>query len=419
MDFSWCGSTRLHHVFPSNFHPCSARRAKVVAPIIKPYFCTEFQHLQFRYMARFHKLKIKDIRRETDDCVSIAFDVPESLSEEFRYKQGQYLTLKVIRDGQEYRRSYSACSSPVVDEDLRIAVKSVEGGRVSPHLNNGIKPGEEIEVMKPMGNFYTEMPAETPQSYVAFAAGSGITPVMSLLKTALATHPENRFTLFYGNRSYKEVIFKNELDALSEKYSDRFQVHYILSREPTDDPLFYGRMDSDKCDALMGRFINTQEADEIFLCGPFEMINTLRGHLISKGIPIENVHYELFTTEVHKAGVAPTVEQGEEAESTDTGGGGNVPVDEAQVVIVLDGEETEITVREGESILDAALDAGLDAPYACTGGSCCTCRAKRIEGDSIMDVNYALTDKEVEQGYILTCQSHPTTKKMRVDYDEP
>lgn len=370
-------------------------------------------------MARFHKLKIKDIRRETDNCVSIAFDVPEALSEEFRYKQGQYLTLKVTRDGQEYRRSYSACSSPAVDEDLRIAVKSVEGGRVSPHLNNGIKPGEEIEVMKPMGNFYTEMPAETPQSYVAFAAGSGITPVMSLLKTALATHPENRFTLFYGNRSYKEVIFKDELDELSEKYSDRFQVHYILSREPTDDPLFSGRMDSDKCDALMGRFINTQEADEFFLCGPFEMINTLRGHLISKGIPIENVHYELFTTEVHKAGVAPTVEQGEEAETTDTGGGGNVPVDEAQVVIVLDGEETEITVREGESILDAALDAGLDAPYACTGGSCCTCRAKRIEGDSIMDVNYALTDKEVEQGYILTCQSHPTTKRMRVDYDEP
>ncbi len=365
-------------------------------------------------MARFHKLKIKDIRRETDSCVSIAFDIPGELREEFAYKQGQYVTLKVVRDGQEYRRSYSACSSPVVDEDLRIAVKRVEGGKVSTYLNNGLQPGMELEVMKPMGNFHTEMPAPTPKHYVAFVAGSGITPVMSLLKTALATHPENKFTLFYGNRSYRDVIFKAELDDLSNAHSDRFQVHYILSRESTDDPLFTGRMDSDKCDALMSRFIRTHEVDEFFICGPFEMINTLRGHLISKGVSIDHIHFELFTTELAGAEAATA-----ETEAGDGEGGGNEPVDEARVVIVLDGEETEITVHKGESILDAALDAGLDAPYACTGGSCCTCRAKKMEGDAIMDVNYALTDKEVEEGYILTCQSHPTTKTMRVDYDEP
>jgi ring-1,2-phenylacetyl-CoA epoxidase subunit PaaE len=361
-------------------------------------------------MAKFHSLKIKDVRRETPDCVSIAFEIPEELKSEFQYKQGQYITLRREFNGEELRRSYSACSSPVSDSDLRIAVKEVEGGRMSSYLNNGIEKGQMLEVMKPMGNFYTEMPASSPQHYVAFAAGSGITPILSLLKTALAVNAENSFTLFYGNKSTADIIFKEELDSLKAKHGDKLNVVHLLSRETTEDPLFSGRMSAAKCSELMERFEATKKADEYFICGPFDMINSINESLTAKGIAKEKIHFELFTTPP-----AETVED----ENTSNNEGGNTPVAESLVTVVLDGEEMEITVTDADNILDAALDAGLDAPYACTGGSCCTCRAKVMEGSAVMDVNYALTDKEVEDGYILTCQSHPTSAKMIVDYDEP
>lgn len=361
-------------------------------------------------MAKFHSLKIKDVRRETKDCVSIVFEIPEELKSEFQYKQGQYITLRRDFNGEELRRSYSACSSPISDSDLRIAVKEVEGGRMSSYLNNGIEKGQVLEVMKPMGNFYTEMPASSPKHYVAFAAGSGITPILSLLKTALAVNAENSFSLFYGNKSTSDIIFKEELDELETKYSGRLKVVHLLSREETEDPLFSGRMSADKCSELMERFEATQKADEYFICGPFDMINSINETLTAQGIVKEKIHFELFTT--------PPSET-EEAESMATTEGGTTPVAESKVMIVLDGEELEITVTDSDNILDAALDAGLDAPYACTGGSCCTCRAKVMNGSAVMDVNYALTDKEVADGYILTCQSHPTTTKMVVDYDEP
>ena len=361
-------------------------------------------------MAKFHSLKIKDVRRETKDCVSIVFEIPEELKSEFQYKQGQYITLRRDFDGEELRRSYSACSSPVSDSGLRIAVKEVEDGRMSRYLNNGIEVGQELEVMKPMGNFYTEMPVSSPQHYVGFAAGSGITPILSLLKTALAVNTENSFTLFYGNKSSVDIIFKEELDSLEVKFAERLKVVHLLSREETEDPLFSGRMSADKCSELMERFADTKTADEFFMCGPFDMINSLNESLTAKGIAKEKIHFELFTT--------PPAET-QEADSISTETGGNTPVALSTVMIVLDGEETEITVNDTDNILDAALDAGLDAPYACTGGSCCTCRAKIIEGSAIMDVNYALTEKEVGEGYILTCQSHPTSVKMVVDFDEP
>jgi len=226
-------------------------------------------------MAKFHSLKIKDVRRETADCVSIAFEIPEELKSEFQYKQGQYITLRREFNGEELRRSYSACSSPVADSDLRIAVKEVEDGRMSSYLNNGIKEGQELEVMKPMGNFYTDMPTSSPKHYVAFAAGSGITPILSLLKTALAVSPENKFTLFYGNKSTADIIFKEELDSLESKYEGRLQVMHLLSREETEDPLFSGRMSADKCSDLMERFADTQKANEYFICGPYDMINSI------------------------------------------------------------------------------------------------------------------------------------------------
>jgi ring-1,2-phenylacetyl-CoA epoxidase subunit PaaE len=363
-------------------------------------------------MALFHRLKIKDIRRETEDCVSISFDIPENLESEFKYKQGQYITLKETINGEELRRSYSACSSPVADSDLRIAVKKVENGRMSGHLNNGIRVGQEMEVMKPMGNFYTDMPAGSPKHYVGFAAGSGITPILSLLKTALAADEQSKFTLFYGNKTSKDIIFKEELDSLEDKYGDRLQVTHLLSREATSDPLFEGRLSTDKCSELMDKFSATKSADEYFICGPYDMITGISENLSSQGIAKENIHFELFTTppsDTDEADNLGVVDEGD----------GTTPVDEASVMVVLDGDEVEITVTKSDNILDAALDAGLDAPYACTGGSCCTCRAKITEGKAVMDVNYALTDQEVEDGYVLTCQAHPTTTRVVVDYDEP
>lgn len=359
-------------------------------------------------MSRFHSIKIKDIRRETPDCVSIAFDIPENLQDAFSYKQGQYLTLKLNLDGEELRRSYSACSSPVGEEDLRIAIKRVENGKVSSYLNNGIRVGETIEVMEPMGNFTVDMNGDQPRHYVAFAAGSGITPILSLLKTAMLAHPQHRFTLFYGNKSTDDIIFRQELNDLVVKYEDRLQVHHVLSRQKTSDNLFYGRISPEKCLDLMTRFNEIQYADAYFLCGPFDMTMGLRNKLMEFGIAKEKIHFELFTTDTQTEGDKQSPPPGDNATFT-----------EAKVKIILDGEETEITVGPNETILDAALDAGLDAPYACTGGSCCTCRAKTLEGKVEMDVNYALTDGEVEEGYVLTCQSHPKTPQVTVDYDAP
>lgn len=359
-------------------------------------------------MSRFHSVKIKDIRRETPDCVSIAFEIPESLKENFDYKQGQYITVKLKLNGEELRRSYSACSSPIADDDLRIAIKRVENGKVSTYLNNGISEGDQIEVMEPMGNFYTEMPASNPQHYVAFAAGSGITPVISLLKTAMTTHPENKFSLFYGNKSTEDIIFRQELNDLVVKYEERLQVHHILSRQKTSDDLFHGRISPEKCLDLMTHFEEIQNADAYFLCGPFDMTMGLKEKLIEFGVESDRIRFELFTTDTTKEGEQPPADAKGDEKFT-----------EAKVTVILDGEETEITVGPDEKILDAVLDAGLDAPYACTGGSCCTCRAKALEGSVEMEVNYALTDSEVEEGYILTCQSHPTTPKVIVDYDAP
>ncbi len=359
-------------------------------------------------MPSFHKLRIKDIQRETPQCVSIAFDIPDALKEEFSYKQGQYLTLKKEINGEEVRRSYSVCSSPTVDPHLRIAVKEIENGKMSPYLNQTLKAGDELEVMTPMGKFYTEMPQPQPQHYMAFAAGSGITPVMSLLKTALNAHANNRFTLFYGNRNTQQIIFKKEIDSLLEKYRDRLQVIHILSREETVDPMFSGRISPEKCSDLLEKFDHIKKADEVFLCGPFEMTMGVKEWLLNNGYNKENVHFELFTT-AEEAGVKEKV--GKEDAGNNSG--------DCKVRVVLDGDEVEIVVPKGGTILDAVLDAGLDAPYACTGGSCCTCRAKVMEGSAEMEVNYALTDQEVEEGYILTCQSHPTTPSMIVDYDEP
>jgi len=352
-------------------------------------------------MSRFHSLAIKDVRKETADTVSIAFDVPDSLKETFRFKHGQYLTLKIPINGEELRRSYSICTSPYENE-LRIAVKKVADGRVSTFLNEHLQKGQTIESMVPMGNFTTEVSPSNRKAYVAFAAGSGITPVISILKTVLESEPGSNFTLFYGNRDSSSVIFRDELDHLQARYSDRFRAHYLYSRQACSDSLFEGRISKEKVIELLAKYPLIAQANEYFLCGPQEMIEGTSALLQDRGVAKDKIHFELFTaaTTITEAAANPTP-----------------PANVAKVRIILDGDETEITVKPGVSILDSALDAGLDAPYACTGGSCCTCRAKIIEGAATMDVNYALTDREVDQGYILTCQSHPTTPTMVVDYD--
>lgn len=356
-------------------------------------------------MSRFHSLRIKDIKRETTDAVSVEFDVPEELKETFRFKHGQYLTFKLQMNGEEIRRSYSICSSPL-ENSLRIAVKEVESGRASGYFNRIAQTGQVLEVMPPLGNFNTELSATNRKTYVAFAAGSGITPVMSILKTVLESEPNSEFILYYGNRESNAVIFRYELEQLQAKYADRFKMQLLYSRQPSQDPLFEGRISKEKIEAIAGLNPKIMQADEYFLCGPQQMIEGTSAFLQNSGVAKSKIHFELFTTAIPaEAAVA-------EAQSAGPSAGGD-----AKVLIILDGEETEITVPKGETILDAAIDAGLDVPYACTGGSCCTCRAKALEGKAEMEVNYALTDQEVAEGYILTCQSHPTTPTMKVDYD--
>lgn len=357
-------------------------------------------------MSRFHSLQIKDVKRETPEAVSIELDVPADLKEAFRFKHGQYLTFKIRVNGEELRRSYSICSSPL-ENKLRIAVKEIDGGRVSGFFNQRATAGQTVEVMPPLGNFTTPLSPSNRKSYVAFAAGSGITPIMSILKTVLESEPSSHFLLYYGNKDPQSVIFKDDLEQLQSRYSDRFKMHLLFSRDKSPDPLFEGRISREKIEAIAQKHPKVLQADEYFLCGPQQMIESASELLQSRGMPKERIHFELFTTAVPKeASIAETEDAVDAAPSGAT-----------KVLVILDGEETEITVESGETILDAAIDAGLDVPYACTGGSCCTCRAKALEGKAEMEVNYALTDQEVEEGYILTCQSHPQTPKMTVDYD--
>lgn len=353
----------------------------------------------------FHQLTIKDIRRETPECVSIAFDIPEELREAFRFRQGQNITIKKVIDGEELRRSYSICSCPL-DDELRIAVKQVENGRFSTHANLHLKKGDPVELLPPTGRFYTELQPGQRKHYVGFAAGSGITPLLSIIKTTLRTEPSSEFTLIYGNRNRASIIFREELEALKNKYMDRFRLIHILSREKTDVPLNHGKINADKCRELANGVLDISSSDEFFICGPEGMIFSVKDFLQEQGVDTKKIHFELFTTPGQK----------------NTGG-------KQVTAIKSDGPSSKITVKldgiafdfdlafGGESILDAALQQGADLPYACKGGVCCTCRAKLIEGDVEMEANYALEPDEIKAGYILTCQSHPRSNRVVIDYD--
>jgi ring-1,2-phenylacetyl-CoA epoxidase subunit PaaE len=378
----------------------------------------------------FRTLTIEDVRRETADCVSVAFSIPPALREEFHYYQGQNITLRIKMDGQEIRRSYSICSSPLENE-LRIAIKKVPGGLFSTYANEQLQKGQELEVLPPSGKFYTQLRPDHRKRYLAFAAGSGITPILSLIKTTLAVETDSHFTLVYGNRHRQSILFREDLEALKNRYMNRLSLHHILSREQMDIPLQQGRIDAVKCGELCTRLIELGQTDEIFLCGPEEMIFAVKDWLGTQGVDAKKIHFELFHTRDGRLATEGGSRTGAGAGGTnrvsgvagsavqDSGVGGyEVTGKSSRVTIRLDGVSHDFDLLfDGASLLDAALMEGVDLPFACKGGVCCTCRAKLTEGQVEMDLNYALEADEMAAGFILTCQSHPRTERVVVDFD--
>lgn len=360
-------------------------------------------------MVQFHTLKIADVRRETDDAVAITFDVPDALKDDYRFTQGQHLNVKALIDGEEVRRSYSICAG--TDEGtLRIGVKRIPEGVFSGFANDGLKPGAELDVMTPTGHFYTDLDPAAQKSYAAFVAGSGITPVLSIIKTTLALEPESDFTLVYGNRTTGSIMFREELEDLKNRYMGRLRVFHVLSREEQDAPIFNGRIDADKVRALARSLIPAQNLDEVFLCGPEAMINGAREALIEQGVPKDHIHFELFHTDLP----ADVLAKRHKPKPRETQG------DSIKVAVVVNGARTEFDMPADseESLLDAAMAAGADVPFSCKGGVCSTCRCRVMEGKVDMDINYALEEHELEAGFVLSCQSHPLTDTVVLDFDE-
>ena len=357
-------------------------------------------------MIHFHSLQVKKVQRETEDCVSVTFTVPNELAETFQFKQGQTLTIRKTLNGEELRRNYSICSSPF-DGVLRVAIKKVEGGLFSTWANEELKAGDYLEVMPPTGKFYKELFPDQQKNYVSFTAGSGITPILSIIKTTLLTEPKSSFTLVYGNRTKASIIFKEELEALKDKFIDRFRIYHVLSREKTEAAINNGRIDIDKLDLFFDKIIDLNRCDEFFLCGPEEMIFCIKGYLAGKGVPPEKVHFELFTVPGQKQSA---ISDRKSAIINDSS--------VSKISVKLDGIMFDFDLaRDSDSILDAALKQGADLPYACKGGVCTTCKAKLVEGEVEMEVNWGLEPDEVEKGFVLTCQSHPRTEKVVIDFD--
>ncbi|MBC7425682.1 MAG: phenylacetate-CoA oxygenase/reductase subunit PaaK [Bacteroidia bacterium] len=357
---------------------------------------------------KFHTLKIKDIRRETADCISVSLDVPAELKLDYTFIQGQYLTFKVNMQGQELRRSYSICTSPSENE-LRVAIKEMENGLFSTYANKNFKAGDSLDVMTPTGLFYTQLDATQSKNYCSFASGSGITPIMSIMKSVLYTEPGSTFTLFYGNKNSASIIFHEEIEALKNKFMGRLSVYNILSRETVDIPLLNGRIDSRKCkECIDAKVLDPTFFHEYFLCGPESMILSVKDILVENGVDKKLIHFELFTTPTQtaiKAQEAPKT-TGKTADKTS-----NVSVKIDGITYTLD------LLYGGDTILDAAIAKGADLPYACKGGVCCTCRAKVTKGTVEMEMNFALEDDEIEKGYVLTCQAHPTSEEVFIDFD--
>jgi ring-1,2-phenylacetyl-CoA epoxidase subunit PaaE len=355
-------------------------------------------------MSKFYPLTVAKVKQETRDAIAVTFDVPAELKPQFAYQQGQHLTLRAMIDGEDVRRSYSICSA-VQDEQLRVAIKRVSGGQFSSWANEHLKPGATLEVMPPMGHFNVPLDPQSERHYLAFAAGSGITPILSIVKTTLRAEPKSRFTIVYGNRASSSVIFRDELTDLKDTYMDRLKLVYVMSREQQDIELFNGRITEEKCGLFLKHWIAIDDIDVAFICGPEDMMHGVSRSLQAAGLAKEKIRIELFAASIPKHEHKPRkVEAGQQHQT--------------EVTVIMDGNAASFTMdKDKESILDAGLRAGIDMRYSCKGGVCSTCRCKVLDGQVEMDVNYALEDYEVARGFVLSCQSFPITDKVVVDFD--
>lgn len=359
-------------------------------------------------MARFHQLTISDIRPETDDTISVAFRVPDGLAQAYMFDAGQHLTLRADIGGEDVRRCYSICSG-IDDGELRVAIKRVPGGAFSTYAHENLNPGDSLQVMTPTGKFRVSPEKKAARTYAAFAAGSGITPVISIMTTVLSAEPDSRFFLFYGNRNTGSVIFRDRVDDLKNRHMGRLSVFHILSGEDQDAALLCGRIDGAKVPDLMAAACPAADVDGFFVCGPGTMIPDVTTALKKLGVPDERVHFELFATEEGK-GLATRRAKSVKVEATG---------DRSQVTVVVDGVKSGFSVPfNNGSILDGAIGEGVDVPYSCKGGMCTSCRAKLVHGKVDMAVNYGLEPWELEAGFVLTCQSRPLTDKVVLDFDE-
>ncbi|WP_097460910.1 1,2-phenylacetyl-CoA epoxidase subunit PaaE [Mangrovitalea sediminis] len=356
-------------------------------------------------MNHFHTLTIREVQPETRDAVSIAFDVPSDLKDTFKFTQGQHLVVRAQLDGEEVRRSYSICTG-VDDGELRIAIKRVPGGVFSNYAGTQLQAGDAMEVMAPSGQFFIQLDPSRQGQYLAVAAGSGITPILSIIKTTLAREPNSQFTLIYGNRATSSTMFREALEDLKNTYMGRFNLIFMFSREQQDIELYNGRIDAEKCAQLFRRWIDVPKLDAAFICGPQGMSETVRDQLKEFGLAPERIHFELF-------GVAGGPRRHRaETPANETG-------EATKVTIINDGRAIEFDLpRNTQSLLDAGKEHGADLPFSCKAGVCSTCKCKVIEGEVEMDSNFALEDYEVAAGYVLSCQSYPVSDKVVLDYDQ-
>ena len=355
-------------------------------------------------MSKFHSIQVQDIYKETKDCSVVTFDIPQEFQTEFQYKSGQHLTLKKEINGKEERRSYSLCSSPT-ENKWKVAIKKINGGLFSTFVNEDLKKGDFLDLMAPNGEFFTPINPSNPKNYLAFAAGSGITPILSLIKSHLELEPKSTFKLFYLNRSVKSIIFKEEIEQLKNRYFDRFEIFHFLTKEHRNIELLNGRFTSEKLQILTKNIIDIDKTDDCFICGPEQMIFLIRDELVAAGLNKDKIHFELFSTgnsDEDKERIKKIVEQ---------------KIEGTEVTIIDGGKEFHFIMDdEFDNILDGALAAGADLPFACKGGVCSTCRCQVISGSVQMKVNYALDENEVAKGLILSCQAVPTSKNVVVEF---
>jgi len=356
----------------------------------------------------FHPLRVKAIEPDTAEAVIVSFEVPTDLQEVFGFTQGQYLTLRKDIDGQDLRRSYSICAG-LDDGELRVGVRKVRGGVFSNWINANLHPGDTLQVMAPQGRFFVPIEPASARHHVGIAGGSGITPILSIMKTVLAREPASRFTLIYGNRQLQSTMFKEEIEDLKNRYMTRLVLQHVFSDEHTDSPLGFGVMNREKIGEFLQSVVPAAQIDHVYVCGPFQMNDEAEAALLAAGVPEERIHIERFGVALPSATQVGAVVH--EAQPGDA--------KQSRITIVRDGLQREITFTEGQpSILDAASAAGLEVPFSCTSGVCGTCRAKLVDGEVRMERNFALDKNEVAAGFVLTCQAHPLTECVTLSFDE-